>query len=217
MKKQNSVSIDLYSTLDQAFRLFNKKLFDNQLPETMITLQRKTKRNYGFFHQKRFVSIADVRAKKKEKKFVDEIALNPDQWVLHDSIIEIFQTLVHEMCHSWQRNLCEKQPRGGYHDKVWGRKMQEIGLMPSNTGKPGGKMTGQQMMDYIIENGKFEKAALQFLGNHKIDYSSFPLPIAAAKERNKSKYICPSCDAKVWGKPNMDIQCNDCDERYEEQ
>ena len=33
--------------------------------------------------------------------------------------------------------------------------MQEIGLMPSNTGQPGGGKTGQQMTHYVIEDGPF--------------------------------------------------------------
>jgi hypothetical protein len=43
-----------------------------------------------------------------------------------------------------------KKCRGGYHDRVWGAKMEEVGLMPSNTGLPGGKKNGQQMTHYII-------------------------------------------------------------------
>ena len=33
--------------------------------------------------------------------------------------------------------------------------MQEIGLMPSQTGLPGAKTTGQQMSDYPIPAGAF--------------------------------------------------------------
>lgn len=217
MKKKTTITQQMYLTLDDAFAFFNKKLFDGELPQTMITLQRKNKRNHGYFHAKRFVNLSDVRTKKKNKEFVDEIALNPDQWITGNTV-EIFQTLVHEMCHSWQRNTQEKQPRGGYHDKVWGRKMQEVGLMPSATSAPGGKQTGQQMSDYVIEGGKFQKLVLDLLKTKSINYSSFPLLSAAASEKkNKVKYVCPACGSKVWGKPSMNIDCADCEERYEEQ
>jgi len=33
--------------------------------------------------------------------------------------------------------------------------MESIGLMPSDTGEPGGKRTGQRMSDYPIEGGAF--------------------------------------------------------------
>ncbi len=56
-----------------------------------------------------------------------------------DSLPDTLSTLVHEMCHVWQHHTPAKKCRGGYHDRVWGAKMEEIGLMPSNTGLPGGK------------------------------------------------------------------------------
>ncbi|WP_236870604.1 hypothetical protein [Candidatus Bandiella numerosa] len=35
-------------------------------------------------------------------------------------------------------------------------------------------------------------------------------------EQNKSyvkkiKYVCPDCNIKLWGKPNLNIICGDCD------
>ena len=29
--------------------------------------------------------------------------------------------------------------------------------------------------------------------------------------RNKTKYVCPSCECKLWGKAGLDIYCNTCD------
>ncbi len=65
------------------------------------------------------------------------------------------QTLVHEMCHLWQKHF-GKRGRGRYHNDEWARKMKEIGLIPSATGKPGGKQTGDSMSDYVFEGGAFE-------------------------------------------------------------
>lgn len=36
--------------------------------------------------------------------------------------------------------------------------MKAVGLMPSDTGKPGGKQTGERMADYAIEGGVFDQA-----------------------------------------------------------
>ncbi len=36
--------------------------------------------------------------------------------------------------------------------------MEAIGLMPSDTGKPGGKKTGEKMADYAIDGGPFMQA-----------------------------------------------------------
>ena len=34
--------------------------------------------------------------------------------------------------------------------------MEAIGLMPSHSGKPGGKRTGQQMTHYILDGGSYD-------------------------------------------------------------
>ncbi|MBM5564638.1 SprT-like domain-containing protein, partial [Klebsiella quasipneumoniae] len=79
----------------------------------------------------------------------DEIAMNPAYFAVCPPE-EIMQTLVHEMAHLWQHHF-GKPGRRGYHNKEWAERMEEIGLMPSSTGKPGGAKTGDKMADYIIE------------------------------------------------------------------
>ena len=41
--------------------------------------------------------------------------------------------------------------------------MQSIGLMPSDTGEPGGKRHGQQMTHYIIEGGPFDLSSKELI------------------------------------------------------
>ena len=63
--------------------------------------------------------------------------------------IEWHSTLVHEMCHLWQEDF-GKPSRGGYHNRQWADKMIQVGLMPTDTGEPGGQLTGQRVTHYII-------------------------------------------------------------------
>ena len=88
--------------------------------------------------------------------------MNPDYFGGR-SLADTLSTLVHEMVHVWQHYAPVKKCRGGYHDRVWGAKMEEVGLMPSNTGLPGGKKNGQQMTHYIIRGGRFQKAVYDLL------------------------------------------------------
>ena len=90
--------------------------------------------------------------------------MNPDYFGGR-SLADTLSTLVHEMVHVWQHYAPVKKCRGGYHDRVWGAKMEEVGLMPSNTGLPGGKKNGQQMTHYIIRGGRFQKAVYDLLKN----------------------------------------------------
>ncbi|HIE17406.1 MAG TPA: hypothetical protein EYP71_04350, partial [Dehalococcoidia bacterium] len=85
---------------------------------------------------------------------VDEIALNPTHFK-ERTMAQTLSTLVHEMCHLWQHHF-GKPPRGNYHNKQWATKMLSCGLIPSDTGREGGKQTGQNMTHYIEDGGVFD-------------------------------------------------------------
>ena len=211
--KSQSFTQDQYKLLDDAYKFFNKQLFDNKLPECMIVLHRK-KSSRGYFHAERYVEKSELKDKKKKIKYIDELALNPDDFNRPD--IAILSTLAHEMAHVWRHHCHEKKSKGGYHDKVWANKMEEIGLMPSDSGREGGKRTGQRVTHYIIKNGKFEKHCLSFLKNKSIKLSSFQLPSNSKDgNKNKIKYSC-SCGYNIWGKADLDISCNECGDNFTE-
>lgn len=137
-----------YAELQQAYDHFNERLFEGMLPGALITLQRE-KDTFGYFSRKRWVG-------RKVDERVDEIALNPSYFAVVP-LVEVLQTLVHEMAHQWQHHL-GKPGRGRYHNHEWAAKMEDIGLMPSDTGRPGGKRVGQKMADYALEGGAFLRA-----------------------------------------------------------
>lgn len=142
-------TMQAYGELQQAYEHFNDALFDGALPFCLITMQRE-KRTYGYFSSKRFVHRHD-------KQITDEIAINPSYFAVVP-LLEVLQTVVHEMAHLWQFHF-GKPGRRGYHNKEWAEKMESIGLMPSSTGKPGGAKTGEKMADYPIPGGRFMAAA----------------------------------------------------------
>jgi hypothetical protein len=123
-----------YAALNQAFDFFNVRLFAGELPPCLVTLQRKNKA-YGYFAGGRFGS-------KDGTEITDEIALNPSHFKSRTDE-QSLSTLAHEMTHLWQHHF-GKPSRSGYHNKEWAAKMHAIGLHPSDTGRPGGKETGQQ-------------------------------------------------------------------------
>ena len=231
MLAAHSITQTEYSGLQSAYDHFNTALFDAALPGALITLQRKNG-TYGYFCRANFVS-----RNSDDKQSADEIALNPDVFARVDDT-EIMQTLVHEMAHQWQFHFGSPSRRT-YHNLEWAAKMESIGLMPSSTGKPGGKKVGQYMADYAIAGGRFEASwnELQH-GGFKIGWesrdtslpfsivvaspaddseTSDPQPsvvieIAPAKPRPKSKvkFTCPECGINVWGKPGLKLICGSC-------
>jgi hypothetical protein len=149
MMKQTAI---VYAELQLAYDTFNAELFDNSLADCLLTLQRKPS-TMGYFSAGRFGN------RKGEK--LHEIALNPDCFAVVP-LVEIMATIAHEMAHLWQHQH-GTPGRGRYHDKQWGDKMEAIGLMPSSTGRPGGKKTGDKVADYPIAGGRFLEVSAQLL------------------------------------------------------
>jgi hypothetical protein len=225
---------DTYSELQQAYDHFNAELFDGQLPACLITLQRE-KKSYGYFSAQRFV-------RREDGVKTDEIAMNPAYFAVCP-VLEVMQTLVHEMVHLWQQHH-GKPGRRRYHNKEWGDKMEAIGLMPSSTGKPGGKKTGERVADYPIEGGRFLASCNKLLTtNFKLSWMDrFParhitaealeaaagegisvdldglgisLDETAQSKPTRTKYTCPTCETNVWGKPALKLVCGECGFAYE--
>jgi predicted SprT family Zn-dependent metalloprotease len=219
MKEQ--VTSSEYAVFEKAYDYFNKELFDNELSGVLITLQRKSQ-NVGMYRRGSFKDRAD------HSQEIDEIAINPDAYVnLPD--IEVWQALVHEMCHQWQFHF-GKPSRKSYHNKEWSQKMEAVGLIPSSTGAPGGNKVGQTMFDYVDAEGEFRRCchALRKLGvvvqlqssnedglvSRTLEDQQRDAQMRQAgvkKNRsNRCKYSCPSCNMNVWGKPELQIVCGNC-------
>lgn len=96
-------TVQAYKEIQDAFDYFNDALFSGAIPACLITLQR-SKRTYGYFSSKRFIKSDGSVA-------VDEIALNPGYFAVVP-LVEIMQTLVHEMVHAWQFHYGKAGRRG---------------------------------------------------------------------------------------------------------
>lgn len=199
-----------YNDLNKAYDFFNKQLFAGELPACLITMQRH-KKAYGFFAGGRFGS-------RDGSIVTDEIALNPSHF--DRSTEASLSTLVHEMAHLWQHHF-GKPSRSGYHNKEWAEKMKEIGLMPSNTGAPGGKETGQQMTHYLADGGRYRRAyaELEAAGFDALYVELWTTDEekkkAKKKAASKTRYTCPSCGVNAWAKPAVKLMCGECEETME--
>lgn len=143
-------TVQAYAELQRAFDYYNDKLFGGELPDCLITFQRQNN-TMAYFSPRRFVSP-------KTGKSVDEIAMNPAYFPSFP-LIEVMQSLVHEMCHQWQDHFGTPSVRT-YHNREWADKMIAVGLMPTSTGTVGGSQVGQKIADYPIPNGTFQRVTL---------------------------------------------------------
>jgi predicted SprT family Zn-dependent metalloprotease len=201
----NNPTTQTYTSLTTAYEYFNRELFNGSLPPCLITMQRH-KGAYGYFSGERFANSANP------KEVTDEIALNPSLFHARKPN-EILSTLAHEMVHLWQHHY-GKPPRKSYHDRQWAAKMHEIGLIPTATGEPGGKETGQRVTHVIDANGRYASVVAQLFIAHPTilyqDRSSENDETRKKKSASKTKYTCPTCGLNAWAKPNAPLICGDC-------
>lgn len=200
-----------YADLSAAYAFFNRELFEGRLPHCLITMQRKAKA-YGYFAGTRFGNRVDAST-------TDEIALNPTHFK-DRTPEETLSTLVHEMTHLEQHHF-GKPSRIGYHNKEWAGLMRRVGLIPSDTGQPGGKETGQRVSHYIEAGGAFAVSCAALIAEHGAVVAYVELwgegdgAKRKAKAASKTKYTCPSCAVNAWAKPGVRLTCGECEEPME--
>jgi hypothetical protein len=145
-------TIDTYEELHKAYLHYNAELFENKLPPCMITLSRQHDTD-GYFSANQFVNMEGP----DKGVTCHEITLNPMFFAIR-SIPENLSVMVREMV-SLLQLLEGKPPRRRYRNKEWAEMSESIGLMPSDTGKPGGKRVGDNVKTYIIDGGAFDVAS----------------------------------------------------------
>ena len=201
-------SIVHYAEFQRAFTFYNDSLFQGRVPECLIVMTRKP-RSHGYLHPSKWKSAetGDV---------LHELGLNPLDFAGR-STEQVLSTLVHEMTYAWQMTFGQKPPRRGYHNKEWASKMEEVGLIPSNTGQPGGKQTGQSMTHYIDDTGEFYRQTARLLD---LGWVVPHIDLPEAKKTRKiirPKYVCIQCGIQAWGKSGLVLRCGTCEEAMKEE
>lgn len=189
-------SIDSDSVaLTALFDRCNVGLFGGGLPPAVVIVQRK-RSAHGYFRARQFDRRGGARV-------LDEVALNPTTFRGRTDR-EIVSTLVHEMVHLWQFHF-GKPGRRGYHNRQWARKMIEVGLQPSDTGKPNGKQTGEWVSHYVLPGGAFARLwpTLQ-ADDLRLRWQARKAPPA---EQTRVRFWCSSCDQKAWAVSTVLLLC----------
>ena len=210
------IDIKQYNILQQAYDFFNKELFNNELPEVVFIIDYRKSSIGGYFHFKKLeITKEDMQDHNSVITTISIISLNPDY--INREHIDTISTLVHDMCHAWRSYKSEKEPTPGYHDKVWSKKMEAIGLTPSSDGTKTGKKTGVRMHHIIKHDGLFELKAKTFIANKQNIFLFSGIAdiktSRAASSRNKTKYTC-SCGEKIYSQPGLNATCNKCNTTF---
>jgi hypothetical protein len=212
---------ETYPILQAAYDFLNDELFEGRLSNCVIALQHP-RNSYAYFNEGRFC--------KKDGTRTDLIVLHSQHLALRP-LKESLSTLAHEMCHLQQAHFGKKKPsRANYHNDEWAGMMTAIGLIPSDTGKEGGKRTGDRVSHYIEPGGRFAVAVAKLLA------SGFDIVWREVIEFDRSaagpggsggggpslsgkrfKYSCPhpGCKLNAWAKPGAYLVCGAHNERMQ--
>lgn len=197
---------EFYDNLQIAYDFFNEQLFNGELPQCLVTLNRKNGA-YGYFKRNAFTNSACEN--------IHEIALNPSEF--NRPIKEILSTLVHEQCHLLCYHKGYVMKRGG-HGKQWCQMMKDIGLQPidATTGLDI-ESGGAKVSHRIIEGDLFDMVCDKLLEKIKFDLTNVPeVKEKPARKSNKVTYICPECECEISAKKDQEINiiCGNCSVQF---
>jgi hypothetical protein len=184
--------------LHHAYQAINERFFSGALPGCEIRFSTR-KGSEGHYRPGALPSGELCPA-------LDQIAVGA-----HLSSSKMIESLAHQTWHQYRQHSGQP-PRRAYHDQVWAEKMVEIGLQPSSTGLPGGRMTGQTVSHYLLEGG-----GLSLLIRELYD-QGLDINLAGAAGRRsankkawaRTKYTCAGCNKSVLGGDQYNLVCGDC-------
>lgn len=193
-------------TLHQAFDKANKVIFNNELPQVVITMNSRGNRKgvLGWFT----VNTAWTNGNEE----YHEINITPE--ALNRPYIEIIQTLVHEMIHLYcSVNDIKDTSRGGaYHNKRFLKTAEEHGFEYLHDA-PDAKI-GYSAITFTKQTENMVK----FWNINKDAFSISRKDFGTGKAKKKSNIIKWECQCGVIvrsSKPEVNIVCMDCGGKFE--
>ena len=133
----------LTGQLEKAYALLNEEFFNNELPNTIITVA-STPRAYGH------ITVSKVWSTQSEEKH--EINISSDY--LDRPLEDTLATLTHEMCHLYAmvHEIKDTSNNNVYHNKRFKHIAEEHGLEVRKSDKYGYSHTSpsEQLLDFLI-------------------------------------------------------------------
>ena len=194
--------------LEELYRIFailNKDKFDGKLPEPVITIQKTRMNAYGWFTPDR--TWRDKNNEESDETSYNEINIDP-RWFNVRTPADIAETLLHEMCHYYNKVNGIKDCNGQVHNKKFKRVAEDVGLVVEKGKSVGFGYTSMsdELKTYMDEVVKPNEKAFEY-------FRSAPIKAAAGGTKKKTlfKYTCPECGQEVKGKRDVTIKCGICD------
>ena len=197
--------IDTVKYLKKLYDYCNEKLFNNELPECVATVQLDSKnKTNGWFTTSKVWKQTDA------DEGAHEINITAQQ--LNRPIRQIASTMIHEMCHYYAQinNMQDTSRSGTYHNKLFKRIAEQHGLKVECVQTIGWSHTELTPDTDVIITGFIEH------NPETIIYRSPVFKGQTVKSTSTRKYECPCCHNSVRATKQVNIECADCRELMRE-
>lgn len=181
-----------YEVLYKAFDLFNEHYFDNELPPCMITLQKKRENKLGDF------TLEPIWFNENQDEFY-QININPIN--MNRKPVEVLSTLAHEMTHYYCTLNNIKDVKQKVHTTAYKEVAESHGLVCEYNDDIGWSITS--LNDESIELVK------DLIEEYKNDFVYMYMPKKEVR-KTQFKFVCPQCQAKIYGKMETNVYCGQC-------
>ncbi len=193
--------IDTVKYLKKLYDYCNEKLFNNELPECVVTVQLDSKnKTNGWF------TCGKVWKQTDTDEGAHEINITAQQ--LNRPIRQIAATMIHEMCHYYAQinNMQDTSRSGTYHNKLFKRIAEQHGLTVQCVQTIGWSHTELTPETDVLITSFIE---------HNPETIIYRQPVfkgQMVKTTSTRKYECPCCHNSVRATKQVNIECVDCRE-----
>ena len=198
------------TALEELYRIFgilNRDKFDGELTEPVITIQKTKGRTLGHFTLDR--TWKDKNNEESEETSYYEINVNP-RWFNTRTPADVAETLLHEMCHYYNKVNDIKDCSGNVHNKKFKASAEKVGLIVEKGKGVGYGYTSmsEELRAYMDEVVNPSEEAFEYFRSTPMKPSGGS---GGGRKKSVFKYTCPDCGAEVKGKRDMIIKCGLCD------
>ena len=195
--------------LEELYRIFdvlNEDKFNGELTAPVITIQKTKGKTLGHFTVDR--TWKDKNDEENEETSYYEINVDP-RWFNSRTPADVAETLLHEMCHYYNKVNDIKDCSGNVHNKKFKASAERVGLVVEKGKGVGYGYTSmsEALEAYMNEVVQPSEAAFEY-------FRSVPAKSSGGgggRKKSIFKYTCPECGAEVKGKRDMAIKCGHCD------
>lgn len=201
--------------LEELYRIFgiiNEDLFESVLPEPVITIQKTRGATLGHFtvdkvwRNKNNIKDNKISVDDTDDEAYYEMNIDP-RWFCTRTVEEVVETMIHEMCHYYNKVNGIKDCSGNVHNKKFKSLAEKVGLVVEKGKSVGWGYTSlsPSLLEYIKTDVRPDAEAFEYFR------AGIVKPIKLKTKKTVFVYTCPECGQTARGKKGISIKCGHCD------